>query len=163
MPRVYVSLGSNIDREKNLRGAVHALRHRYAPLTLSSVYETRAVGFEGDNFYNLVVGFDTEESVETVRQSLARVETDHGRKREGVPKFSARTLDLDILLYGDLIRHDGVIEVPRDEIVKYAFVLQPLAEIASATQHPETGESIDALWKNFTGDKTRLRSVNLSL
>jgi 2-amino-4-hydroxy-6-hydroxymethyldihydropteridine diphosphokinase len=161
MSRVYVSLGSNIDRERNIRGAVHALRERYGTLTLSRVYETPAEGFDGDAFYNLVAGFDTDESVEQVRAALAAIEDAHGRTRNG-PRHGPRTLDLDLLLYGDLVRHEGGFDIPRGEIVKYAFVLGPLAEIAPDLHHPETGVRLDELWKTFSG-RRELRPVDLTL
>lgn len=150
MPRVYVSVGSNIDRENNIRGAVQTLRKRYTFLTLSPVYETPAEGFDGAAFYNLVVGFDTDDTLERVRQTLADIETAHGRKRGGA-RFSARTLDLDLLLYGELMHHADGVDIPRGEITKYAFVLGPLAEIAPDLKHPETGERLRAMWDNFTG------------
>ncbi len=162
MPRVYISIGSNIDREQNIRGAVRALKQRYDQLTLSRVYETPAEGFDGDAFYNLVTGFDTEEPVEQVRAALAAIENAHGRTRNG-PRSGPRTLDLDLLLYGDLVRHGGGVDIPRDEIVKYAFVLGPLAEIAPGLKHPETGETMARLWENFDAARRRLVPVGLGL
>jgi 2-amino-4-hydroxy-6-hydroxymethyldihydropteridine diphosphokinase len=161
MPRVYVSIGSNVERDKNIRGAVRALQNRFGALALSRVYETRAVGFDGEDFYNLVATFDTDDPVEAVRAALADVETAHGRKHGG-PRFGPRTLDLDILLYGDLVRHDAELDIPRGEIVEYAFVLGPLAELAPALTHPETGARFGDLWRTFTGPKD-LRPVELSL
>jgi 2-amino-4-hydroxy-6-hydroxymethyldihydropteridine diphosphokinase len=160
MPRVYVSIGSNIDREKNIRGAVRALRQRYGVLTCSRVYETPAEGFDGDAFYNLVAGFDTDESVEQVQRTLADIETAHGRTRQS-PRFGPRTLDLDLLVYGDRVRHDSGFDLPRDEIEKYAFVLGPLAEIAPDLRHPKTGARIGEMWKKFSGART-LRPVDLN-
>lgn len=161
MPRIYVSIGSNLDRENNIRGAVLALRKQYPVLTLSRVYETPAEGFEGEAFYNLVAGFDTNDTLERVRQTLADIETAHGRIRGGA-RFSARTLDLDLLLYGDLIRHTDGIDVPRGEITRYAFVLGPLAELAPDLAHPETGERLGTVWHRFTGRRD-LRPVALKL
>jgi 2-amino-4-hydroxy-6-hydroxymethyldihydropteridine diphosphokinase len=107
-----------------------------------------------------VVAFDTREPLESVYKALAEIETAHGRVREG-PRFSSRTLDLDILLYGNLVRHDADFDIPRDEILKYAFVLGPLAEIAPALAHPETGKSFQELWRTFTGPK-ELRPIGIS-
>ncbi len=160
MPRVYVSIGSNIDREANIRGAVRMLREHYGPLTLSRVYETPAEGFDGDAFYNLVAAFDTEESVDQLHAALAAIEAGHGRQRGGA-RFGPRTLDLDILLYGDLVRHDDRFDVPRDEIEKHAFVLGPLAEIAPDLRHPETGTTLARMWENFAGRRA-LRPVDLT-
>lgn len=149
MPRVYVSVGSNIDRERNIRSALHDLHQSYGRLFRSRVYETAAVGFTGDPFYNLVVAFDTNDAIDKVADKLAQIESAHGRRREGLPKYSARTLDLDILLYGDLVRHDSGMDIPRGEITERDFVLGPLAELARDLKHPENGETFDALWSRY--------------
>lgn len=162
MPRVYVSIGSNIDREQNIRGALHDLRNSYGHLIRSRVYDTQAVGFAGDPFYNLTAAFDTTDSIDQVAGELARIETAHGRRRDALPKYSARTLDLDILLYGDLIRHDSGFDIPRGEILERDFVLGPLAEIAPDLKHPEAGETFDTLWKRYGRNHpaTLLKPVN---
>src|SRR5262245_59565410 len=139
MPRVYVSIGSNIEREKNIRGAVQALRAAFGKLILSRVYQTKAEGFVGEDFYNLAAAFDTEQSVEKIRSQLADIETAHGRERGG-ERLNSRTLDIDILLYGSLVRHDERFDLPRGEIRRFAFVLGPLVEIAPTLTDPETDE-----------------------
>ena len=148
MAHVYVSIGSNIGREQNIRAGVAELRARFGELVLSSVYESEAVGFDGDSFYNLVAGFDTSLSPQQVAAALRTIEEAHGRVRNG-PRFSSRTLDIDLLLYDDLILHEGKLEIPRDEITKNAFVLWPLAEIAPQLGHPQLGVSYGALWAAF--------------
>jgi 2-amino-4-hydroxy-6-hydroxymethyldihydropteridine diphosphokinase len=153
MPRVYVSVGSNIDREQNIRGALCDLRAVWGKLVCSRVYETPAFGFAGDPFYNLVVGFDTADPIDRVANELARIEAAHGRLREGLPRYSSRTLDLDILLYGDLVRHDSGFDVPRGEILERNYVLGPLAEIAPALKHPEKGETFAALWQRHAAGR----------
>ncbi|MHB8622036.1 MAG: 2-amino-4-hydroxy-6-hydroxymethyldihydropteridine diphosphokinase [Sulfuricaulis sp.] len=148
MSRVHVSVGSNIEREISIRGAVRDLAARYGPLRLSPVYESKAHGFEGANFYNLVVGFDTTEAIERVKESLAHIESQFGRQRQ-VHHVSSRTLDLDLLLYDDVVRHDERINLPHPDIQRYAFVLRPLAEIAPDLRHPETGETCAKMWAQF--------------
>ncbi|MBF0220007.1 MAG: 2-amino-4-hydroxy-6-hydroxymethyldihydropteridine diphosphokinase [Gammaproteobacteria bacterium] len=138
MTAVYLSLGSNIDREHHIRGAITALRHHYGPLTCSPVYESEAVGFSGDNFYNLVVTFNSSAAVATIVQTLRQIEDAHLRSRQG-PRFSSRTLDIDLLLYGDLIINDAEIVIPRPEILTSAFVLKPLADLAPTMLHPQLG------------------------
>lgn len=148
MPKVFVSIGSNIEPEKHIRGGLNAMEVRFGPLTLSSVYKSEAVGFEGAAFLNLVVSFDSDESVEDIDEALDQIERDHGRTR-GQQKFSSRTLDLDLTLYGDKIIEQGSISLPRDEITRYAFVLEPLAEMAGDLKHPVLQRSYQALWDEF--------------
>ena len=149
MARVYISLGSNIDAENHLRRGVAALRAQFGELILSRVYESEAVGFSGDNFLNLVAGFDTDLPVQNVVAILHRIEDENGRVRSG-PRFSARTLDLDLLLYDDRVQSaDPGPELPRDEILKNAFVLWPLAEIAPDLRHPVVGRTMGELWAAF--------------
>lgn len=155
MTRIYVSIGTNIDREANLRAGVTELRRRFGELLLSSVYESEAVGFSGDPFYNMVAGFDSDEPLEVVVDELHAIEDRHGRRREG-PRFSSRTLDIDLLLYGDRVVDEGKLQLPRDEITKHAFVLWPLAEIAPQERHPVLGETYEALWHNFDRNKQSL-------
>ena len=160
MARVYLSLGSNIERERHIRAGIEELRARFGPLQLSSVYESKAVGFEGDNFFNLVVALDTDEPVQAVNRSLHEIEDRHGRVRQG-PRFSSRTLDIDLLLYGDLvIREEGLV-LPRDEITRNAFVLRPLAEIAPELEHPLLKRTYRALWEAFDQERQPLWPVAL--
>jgi 2-amino-4-hydroxy-6-hydroxymethyldihydropteridine diphosphokinase len=160
MPRVWLSLGSNLERERNLRAAVAALRRAYGPLILSPVYESQAVGFDGDPFLNLVVGLDTEQPPERLVKELHAIEDAHGRVR-GQARFGPRTLDIDLLLYGDLVRTDGGIRVPRDEITRYAFILRPLSEVAGAQRHPVAGKTFRELWYAFDAAGQPLRPVEL--
>ena len=148
MPRVFVSVGSNIERELHVRSALKALRERFGQLTVSRVFESEAVGFAGDDFFNLVVGFDTKGSVWEVAAWLRDIELAYSRDRR-VPRFSPRTLDLDLLLYGDLVMEEQGIKLPREEITRYAFVLGPLAEIAGENRNPLSGRRFADLWREF--------------
>ncbi len=152
MTRVYVSIGSNIQRTQHINACLDALHGRFAPLTLSPVYESESVGFAGDNFYNLVVGFDTRLSVAALAQVLRNIEEANQRKRSG-PRFSARTLDIDILTYGNAIGEVDGVQLPRPEIVENAFVLLPLADIAGEEQHPSRRQTYRRLWQDY--DQTR--------
>ena len=137
MAQVYVSVGSNIDRQRNIATALQALTENYGELQLSSVYESAAVGFDSAPFYNLVLGFSTQQSPQAVQEQLHAIENRCGRQRTAA--LSARTLDLDLLLYDDRVMADGKLVLPRDDINRYAFVLRPLAEIAGTARPPVTG------------------------
>jgi 2-amino-4-hydroxy-6-hydroxymethyldihydropteridine diphosphokinase len=160
MPTGYISVGSNIDRDKNIPAGLRALERSFGKLTVSSIYESEPVGFSGDSFYNLVVGFHSESGVKEVAKQLRQIEWDNGRADDS-QKFSARTLDLDLILYDDLIVDDGQLKIPRDDIERYAFVLEPLAEIAPALKHPVSGVSYAELWKKF--DKANLQQKRVML
>jgi 2-amino-4-hydroxy-6-hydroxymethyldihydropteridine diphosphokinase len=144
--QVYISIGSNQQPRKYVAIALEAINTFFSPIELSPVYESVAVGFEGDNFFNLVVGFDTELSLTDLDKKLNQIEQDCGRKR-GEERFTSRTMDLDLLLYGDLVRHDDHWDIPRGEITRYAFVLKPLAELVPDFIHPELGLSFLQLWQ----------------
>jgi 2-amino-4-hydroxy-6-hydroxymethyldihydropteridine diphosphokinase len=159
MATIYISLGSNINREENTRAGVQALKQAFGKLTLSAVYESEAVGFDGDAFYNMVIACDVHTSVHQTNQILRDIEDANGRDRSG-PKFSSRTLDLDLLLYDDLVLDENGLKLPRAEILKNAFVLWPLAEIAPELKHPETRVSYAQLWSDFDKDKECLKPVD---
>lgn len=161
MPLCFVSIGSNIERERNIGAALVALRRHFGPLLVSSVYETAAVGFTGEPFYNLVAAFASDLQVERLREQLVQIETAQGRTR-GDARHGPRTLDIDILLYGELVRHDHRHDIPRREIRDQTFVLGPLTEIAADLRNPETGECIGESWKKFEGNKT-LTAVRFAL
>jgi len=148
MARVYVSLGSNVDRENRLRQAIALLRERFGDVELSPVYDSVAVGFVGSNFLNLVAGFDTALGIEAVASEFHNIENQLGRDRN-LPKFASRSIDLDILVYDDLILNAAGISVPRPEILVNAFVLKPLQDIAPDRLHPETGQSYSAHWQQM--------------
>lgn len=160
MPTVFLSIGSNIDKERNIQAGIDALQRRFGSLICSTIYESESVGFDGDNFYNLVASIETDENVESVVTALKQIEDEHGRTRSG-PRFSSRTLDIDILLYDELIRDDEVVSVPRDEILKNAFVLKPLAELAGENLHPQAGKSYRELWEQFDQSSQRLWPVTI--
>lgn len=148
MSSVYLSLGSNIDRQQCIEAGLEGLLAFANIKAISSVYESEAVGFDGDCFYNLVVAIETALSVAELSQQLKVLEDSNGRQRGGA-KFSSRTLDVDILTYDHLSGAvDGVV-LPRDEVSKNAFVLRPLAEIASSEVHPFYGVSYGELWQRY--------------
>ena len=156
---VYVSIGSNIDRYRHIASSLDALSARFGELLISPVYESEAVGFAGDNFLNLVVGFRCPLSVAELSAALRQIEHANGRRRDG-PKFGPRTLDIDILTYNDSVGEiDGVL-LPRDEITKNAFVLLPLVDIAADCQHPALRISYAEVWQGYDRDSQKLWPVD---
>ena len=144
--RVFVGAGSNIQPRANLTAACVALKERYPDLELSPVYESPAEGFSGPPFLNLVVNFRTDETPEEILKVLAELEALAGRDRSG-GKFSSRTLDLDLLLYGD--RVDEALKLPHPDIERYAFVLRPLTDLAPELRHPLAAATLRELWRAF--------------
>ena len=155
MALIYLSLGSNIERKLRITAALDALTESFGELRISSVYESESVGFEGDSFYNLVVGIHTSLSVGSVSKILKSIEDQNGRDRSG-PRFGSRSLDIDILTVDDVVGEVDGIQLPRDEVLKNAFVLLPLAEIAAQTKHPETNQSYLQHWQEFDKNKQKL-------
>ena len=156
MARVYLSLGSNLQPHRHLRACLADLRAKFGEnIAVSPVYRCPAIGFDGLDFINLAVGLDTELSPESLNDWLHALEDRHGRRRD-VPRFSDRTLDVDIVLYGALVRvGPNNLQLPREEL-KHAFVLKPLVDIAADTRHPVHGKTLGELWAAFPQDREAL-------
>lgn len=156
MARVYLSLGSNIEPQIHLRAAVEELRARFGAITVSPVYRSRAVGFDGADFVNLAVGLDTDLSPQELNDWLHALEDRHGRRRD-VPRYCDRTLDVDIVLYDDLVTEGpGHLQIPRREL-QHAFVLKPIADIAPQLRHPVSGRRMVELWRAFPAETEPLQ------
>jgi 2-amino-4-hydroxy-6-hydroxymethyldihydropteridine diphosphokinase len=160
MVEVFLSLGSNVDREKHIPKALAELERLFGPLAVSSIYESEAVGFAGDPFFNLVVKFCSELPVREVARLLREIEVAHGRTEES-RKFESRTLDIDLILYGDRVMEEGGIKLPRDEIIQFAFMLEPMAAIAPHFKHPVLGIDFARLWEDFDKNQTRQQRLDL--
>ncbi|MFC3284706.1 2-amino-4-hydroxy-6-hydroxymethyldihydropteridine diphosphokinase [Litchfieldella rifensis] len=160
MSRVVVSIGSNIDREHHVRVCLDALQAHFGDLWVSRVFESEPVGFEdGRNFYNLVAVFDSRLSVGKLQAWCKRLEYANGRRPDS-PKFSPRTLDIDLLTVGELTGEVDGVQLPRDEIGRHAFVLRPLAELLPETPHPISGIPYAELWDTFRCDDQALWPVD---
>jgi len=161
MTEVYVGVGSNVEPLVHLRAAAAGLAESYGLLRLSPVYRNSAVGFEGDDFYNLVIAFETDEAVTEVVATLEAIENANGRHR-GEEKFAARTLDLDLLLFGDVVGEHRGTHVPRDEITRYDFVLKPLLDLSPDLKNPATGQPLAEVWAGFEQGADRLTEIEFA-
>lgn len=142
MIEVFVGCGSNIEPEQNLRWAVAAMRRRFGEIRLSRVYRSPAFGFDGPDFLNLVAGFSADAPPAAIAAGLSALENERGRREGG--RWSSRTLDLDLLLAGAAV--NPRLKLPRVDVLRYPFVLAPLAELAPNLAHPVTGERIAVAW-----------------
>lgn len=160
MAIIYLGLGSNIEPEEHLGLAVRKLRERYGEIEASAVYRSAAVGFEGDDFLNLVVRLESDESAAEICREIERLHELSGRVRGG-EKWSSRPLDIDLLLYDDLVVNEPPVKVPRSDVLEYSFVLRPMAEIAPDLVHPVTGRTMVEHWREFDHDSQPLELVGI--
>ena len=149
MAKIHINIGSNQNREANIAGAMDYLRLNFTIIKISDIFESPAEGFDGDDFYNVGVNAKTQLSVEDVNAVLKNIEKTFGRDRTQ-PKFSSRLIDLDLATYDDVI--DADFNLPRDDILKYSFVLAPLAQLSGDEIHPLTNQTYQQLWQSFQTD-----------
>jgi 2-amino-4-hydroxy-6-hydroxymethyldihydropteridine diphosphokinase len=158
---VFVAAGSNLQPRRQLRRALALLRARWPGLRVSRAFASRASGFEGADFINLVVGFEADEPLPLVIAGLRQVEDACGRERGSPGAASRVSLDLDLLLYGDLAgEYDGR-QLPRPELVTRPYMLGPLADLAPELRHPVLQSTIGELWAKFEDADSMLTPVSL--
>jgi 2-amino-4-hydroxy-6-hydroxymethyldihydropteridine diphosphokinase len=145
MSTSWLGLGSNVNAENNIRAGITSLEETFSDVSLSPAYASTAVGFDGNDFINLVARVETDLPPAELREYLRDLEDSYGRRRD-VPKFSDRSLDIDILLYGDLVLLSPILEIPRAEILKFAHVLKPLADLDPNLVHPLELRSMSDIW-----------------
>jgi 2-amino-4-hydroxy-6-hydroxymethyldihydropteridine diphosphokinase len=160
VPQVYVAAGSNVEPERHMRRAVGELEREFPGVRFSSWYRNRAAGFDGDDFINLVAGFGTELPVKAVLERLHAIESRCGRGRDA-PRWAPRSMDLDVLLYGELLCELPELKLPRPDLLKRAYMLGPLAELAPEVRHPTAGLTIGELWQRFDREAHPLQRVAL--
>ena len=140
-----LSLGSNLDPQANLVAAARALRKRFGEVTFSPVYRVPAVGFDGPDFLNAGALLHSDLEPVALDAWLHALEDAQGRRRD-VPRFSSRTLDIDLVFFGDrVMKGPGHLELPRPEL-KHAFVLKPLVDLAPDFRDPVSGCTLRDLW-----------------
>jgi 2-amino-4-hydroxy-6-hydroxymethyldihydropteridine diphosphokinase len=158
--QAYVAAGSNIDPVVNLRKALDILAARYGTLRVSPAYRNAAVGFTGDDFINLVVGIATTQPVRELVRELHAVEQACGRARLAA-KWAPRAMDLDVLVYGDLVMDEADLKLPRPDLVRRAYMLKPLADLAPDLPHPTLGTTMRELWRSFDSTALVLTPIDL--
>lgn len=160
MANAYISLGSNIEPEQNLCTAIHALRARFGLIELSPVYRCEAVGFDGPAFLNAAARIETDLEPLALDTWLHGLEDRQGRDRSG-PRFSSRSLDIDLVLYDQLVLHGpGNLQLPRPELDSEAFVLQPMVDIAPDLIHPTHRVSLAKMLEQLA-PQTTLTSIEI--
>ena len=157
----YLSLGSNVEPVRNLRAAVASLRERFGEVTVSPVYRTRPVGFEGPDFLNAVARIECDTDPFALHRWLHKLEEEHGRDSRD-REYSNRPLDIDIVYFGSLVLDVGVLQLPRPEL-RYAFVLKPMADIAPDFVDPLRDSTMAALWAMHPEHATPPPRVDLAL
>ncbi len=160
MSIAYLGIGSNVDARANIASGIMALAEAFGDVHLSPVYRAPAVGFSGSDFINLAARIETDMGPLDLKSFLHTLEDRHGRARN-VPKFSDRTLDVDILLYDDLYLLSPELEIPRDEILTAAHVLKPLADLAPDLLHPVGSRTMSELWEDFPPQNSHLVPIEL--
>ena len=161
MSLVYIGIGSNVDREENIKSCIRCLRKEYSIISISPLYETSSMGFDGPNFYNLVCSFETNQNVVALKNKLSIIEKNHGRSMNET-KFSSRTLDIDILYYDDLIYEGDNMNLPRKEIIQYDFVLQPLVDISPGFIHPLIKKTNKEIMDEFQIEKNIIKKISIN-
>ncbi len=160
MPVAYLGVGSNLNAEDNVRLAFRELHERFSVEQVSTVYQSKALGFEGTDFLNAVVCVATELSPHDLCAQLELIHELAGR-RHRPDKFVARTLDIDLLLYDRLVVDEPPVRLPRNDVLQFSFVLRPLAEVAPDYRHPVTGKSLSEHWRQFDAASHPLTAVDL--
>ena len=162
MTEAFVALGSNVEPEAHLRQAARLLRERFQRARFSACYRNAAFGFKGADFLNAVVGFETSLTVEGLLDALRQIEMQCGRGPAD-ERWGPRAIDLDLLLYADRVGHGAGFTLPRPDLLQRAYMLGPLAEIASELRYPPHGPAIGELWARFPDAPAGLARVELDL
>ena len=162
MTWVFVAAGSNVAPVLNLERAARELRQTFGEVQFSSAYRNAAVGFEGEDFINFVAGFDTAREVHEVIDELQRIEGLCGRTRDA-PKWAPRSMDLDILLYGERVCAEPGLVLPRPDLIRRPYMLGPMAELAPHIVHPTLGKTMAQLWDEFDRAAHDMVRVDLAL
>ena len=157
----FLGLGSNTNRKENLTSCLQHLKRSFINHKVSPVYQSPSFGFDGHDFYNLAVKIESVFKPNDLKIWLLNLEDLHQRDRNK-PRYSNRTLDIDLLLCDDWVINNNTIQIPRKEILKRKYVLKPLQDIAPDLIHPVTQKRLADLWQALQcNDDSELRTVKL--
>ena len=162
--KYHISIGSNIgDRLQNLQNAIDLIHLEISIVTsISPIYKTKAVGFKGDDFYNICISFFSNDDPNNLLQSLLSIETKLGRTRSDKNVYESRTIDLDIILIEDQIINNNLLTVPHPSMHLREFVLAPLNDIDPNINHPILNKNSNELLKSCKGSNVEKLSKVLS-
>lgn len=160
MTGVYVAAGSNVDPLANLPRALRELKKHYPALRVSPAYRNEAVGFAGEDFINLALSFETHDTLQQVIAHLHEAEAACGRPRDA-PKWAPRRMDLDLLIYGNVICNQPGLKLPRPDLLKRPYMLRPMAELAPTLLHPISGKTMRELWDGFDSEDHQMTAVHV--
>jgi 2-amino-4-hydroxy-6-hydroxymethyldihydropteridine diphosphokinase len=158
----WVSGGSNLDARQNLRRAACELKARYPGARFSRCYRNASVGFEGPDFINFVAELRCHDEPEALRAELQRIERLCGRPADA-PRWAPRAMDLDILMVGERVQNHAGLVLPRPDLLRWAFMLGPLAELAPEVMHPVESKTLGELWMRFDRQAHPLEPIDLDL
>ncbi|VAW42071.1 2-amino-4-hydroxy-6-hydroxymethyldihydropteridinepyrophosphokinase [hydrothermal vent metagenome] len=145
---VYLGIGSNVNKQQNIQSCIDYLQASFKYCIISPTYQSPAFGFAGNDFYNLAIKIKTHFDLHALKEWLMRLEDLHKRDRSQ-PRYSNRTLDIDILLFNNLIFQDDYITIPRPEIITQAYVLKPLLDISATIKHPQSHKDLLEYWQSL--------------
>jgi len=161
MASIYLSIGSNIEPEFYFQQCATALQETFTHPVWSPIYRSAAVGMDGDDFLNAVVQTHTDQSIELTIKLLKQIELDNGREHD-TNKFTSRTLDVDLLLYDDVVLDSAILTLPRAELITAAYVLKPLADLSPNGVHPILDKTYTALLSELERDQPEsIKSLSL--
>jgi 2-amino-4-hydroxy-6-hydroxymethyldihydropteridine diphosphokinase len=162
MSQVFVALGSNIEPAVRMPQAARLLRRRFEDVRFSNCYCNPAYGFEGPDFVNAVAGFSTVLPIGSLLSAMREIELQCGRAASA-PKWAPRPMDLDLLLYGDVVGSGPGYTLPRPDLRKRVYMLGPLAQLAPDVAYPPSGPTIGELWQQYPRTEHTLVPTELDL
>lgn len=159
MKKVFIGIGSNIEPKKNLKTVILLLQEKFDCIIFSPVYKTSAVGFQGDDFLNMVAVIETEHMPDQILEILREIEKGMGHCRKTTSGYCSRIIDLDLLLFGEDSYSMNGIDLPRPGMTDFAYILKPLQDLVPDMIHCGTDISYSDMWKGFADKEQLIETV----